>query len=81
MRLVMRVSAAVGALAGAFAAAPVLACPACVAASGPGTRLGYYVSTAVLSLTPLLIMGVGVSYVAFKRSRVDKRRREWVDPR
>jgi hypothetical protein len=61
-------------------AVPALACPACIAASTPGTRLGYYVSAGILSLTPLLIMGVGVSYVTFKRSRADKARRKRLDP-
>jgi len=81
MRLVSRISAAIAAWAAAFAAAPVIACPACFAASSAGTRLGYYVSTAILSLTPLLIMGLGVGYVAFKRSQVDREARDTVDPR
>ncbi len=57
------------------AAAPGWACPACFAASGSGTRLGYYISTVILSLTPLLIMGLGVGYVAFKRSQADREAR------
>ncbi len=81
MRLLMRVSVAAAAWAAVLGSAPALACPACVAASGSGVRLGYYVSTAVLSLTPLLIMGVGVSYVAFKRSRAAKDRRQNFGPR
>ena len=50
------------------------ACAACFAASDAGTRLGYYVSTAILSLTPILIMGSMVTYVAVKYSRANKRR-------
>ncbi len=72
MSLFSRITAVATAWSAAFAA-PVLACPACFQASAPGTRMGYYVSAAILSLTPLLIMGVGVSYVAFKRSRLEKR--------
>ncbi len=64
-----------------LAAAPGWACPACFAASGSGTRLGYYLSTAVLSLTPLLIMGLGVGYVAFKRSRMQREPRQMAEPR
>jgi len=50
------------------------ACAACFAASDAGTRLGYYVSTAILSLTPILIMGSMVTYVAVKYSRANKQR-------
>lgn len=76
MRLTTRISAVILAWAAAFAAAPAFACPACFSASSAGVRLGYYVSTAVLSVTPLLIMGLGVGYVAFKRSRVDRETHE-----
>jgi len=58
----------------AFSQGRAAACAACFAASGAGTRLGYYVSTAILSLTPLLIMGSMVTYVAVKYSRANKRR-------
>jgi len=62
-----------------LAAAPVLACPACFAATTPGARLGYWVSTAILSLTPLLIMGLMGSYVAYKYSRQNRRRCDQAD--
>lgn len=55
--------------------APAWACPACFTASEPGVRLGYYLSAAIMSLTPLLIMGVGVGFVALKRSQAQKRKR------
>jgi len=81
MRLLSRISAAAVAWAAGFAAAPGWACPACFAASGSGTWLGYYVSTAILSVTPLLIMGLGVGYVAFKRSQAGREPRDMADPR
>jgi hypothetical protein len=81
MRFVSRISASAMACAAGFAAAPGWACPACFAASSSGTRLGYYVSTAILSVTPLLIMGLGVGYVAFKRSQAERAARDAVEPR
>jgi hypothetical protein len=81
MSWIIRTSAAVAAWVAGFIAAPVLACPLCVASSTPGARLGYYVSTGILSLTPLLIMGAGVGYVAIKRSRANREQAEELDLR
>jgi len=57
-----------------LSARPAGACAACFAASSAGARLGYYLSTAILSLTPLLIMGSMVTYVAVKYARAGKQR-------
>ncbi len=81
MRLVSRICAGMTAWTVGVAAAPGWACPACFAASDAGTRLGYYLSTVVLSLTPLLLMGLGVGYVAFKRGQADREARQVPDPR
>lgn len=78
MRIQVRSVAALQALLMSLAAAPLPACPLCLGASTPGTRLGYYVSTAILSLTPLLIMGLMGSYIAYKYSRQNRRRRDRV---
>ncbi len=79
MRVGLRSLAALPALLMGLTAAPLLACPLCMSASTPGTRLGYYVSTAILSLTPLLIMALMGSYIAYKYSRQDRWRRNRVD--
>lgn len=74
MRAGLRFLASLPSISMGLAATPVLACNSCFDASSPGTRLGYYVSTAILSLTPLLIMGLMGSYLAYKYSRHARRR-------
>ncbi len=72
MRSYVRLCTAVVAINAALAASTAWACPACFTSSAPGVRLGYYISAALMSLMPLLIMGAGVGYVALKRSRAGK---------
>jgi hypothetical protein len=64
-RLPAAIQATIVALQGGRAAA----CASCYASSSGGTLLGYYLSTAILSLTPFLIVGLMLAYVAHKRGR------------
>ncbi len=69
MRVSIRLLAWIAAASTGLGAAPLWACPACFTSSAAGVRLGYYLSAAIMSLTPLLIMGVGIGYFAIKSSR------------
>jgi hypothetical protein len=72
MRGLIRLYAWIAAAGAGLTAAPLWACPACFTSSAPGVRLGYYLSAAVMSLTPLLIIGAGIGYFAIKRSQAAK---------
>jgi hypothetical protein len=69
MRVLIRLLAWIAAASTGLGAVPLWACPACFTSSAAGVRLGYYLSAAIMSLTPLLIMGLGIGYFALKSSR------------